>query len=123
NERVEQVHVIRNQEAGLLWVEAWSHDGSHASAGKEHNAAAKRALQPVVFLRVENERQHHENRHREAKMQQADGPQQRASDSEPRTLHTYTSTAPGSMSMDLHSSVSISPSIRTSTGTDRLNST
>src|SRR5260370_9416697 len=56
-------------------------------------------------------------------MQPTGNPQQDAAYDIPRSFHTYTSMAPGTISRVRHCRVIISPSIITSTGSFRANST
>src|SRR5262249_12717099 len=123
DERVEKVDVIGDENTGALGIKAGGSDHFDARASKEHDSAAKRALQPIVLSWMKDESKDDKNWHGNSEVQQADCPEQSASKHVPGALHMNTSTAPGRMSMDLHSSVSISPSIRMSTATGKLNST
>jgi hypothetical protein len=79
--------VIRNEETGFLRIESGITDNAHSGTRKKNNAAAEGALQPVVFLGIEDEGQGDKDWNSDSEMEQADGPEQRTADDVPGALH------------------------------------
>src|SRR5262245_50548598 len=123
NKRVEEIDVIRNEKAGLVRIEAGLADDADSGSGEKHDTAAESTLQPVVFFGVEHDGERDQARDCDGEMQEADEPEQGASNHIPDALHIKTSKADGMTSSSLHLSERISPSIMTSTGTVMSNST
>src|SRR5882724_1091304 len=87
-EGVEKIYVIGDEEAGFLRVKTRSAHYFNFCAGEEDDAAAERALEPIVLFGIEKNRQHNQNRNRNCKVQKADRPKKRAAQDEPCALHT-----------------------------------
>ena len=88
HERIEEIDVVRHEEAGAVGVEAWSALSLHASAGKKGDAAAKPALEPVVFAHIEEDSEKNERGSNDEKMQAAENPHKRAAKDKQGPFHT-----------------------------------
>ena len=69
--RIEDVDVIDHEEAGAVGIECRVALALNLGAGKENDAAAEAALKPVVFTRIEKNRQKYQSRRSNKEMQQA----------------------------------------------------
>src|SRR5208282_5639973 len=95
----------------------------HLHSGKKRDAPAKGALQPIMFPGIQENPEKTQHWHHGKEMQPAENPQNRAAKNQPGSLHIYTSTAAGRISIARHSTFTTSPSIITSTGAAFLKST
>jgi len=123
NKGVEDVDVIDHEERGALGIEVGRANDFDAGAGEISDAAAKGALQPVVLAHVEKNIEEDESGRSDEEVDEAENPEHSAAQREQGALHMCTSSAPGMMSRERHCRVAISPSIITSTGSGKLNST
>src|SRR5436309_61507 len=123
HERVEKIDVVGHEEAGPLRIETGGPHYFHSRARQKSDAAAERALQPIVFARIQKNSQDYQHRRNNEKMQDAEKPKYGAADRQPKFFHMKTSTAAGRMSSARHSTLTTSPSIMTSMGAASLNST
>src|SRR5580704_494339 len=94
-----------------------------AGAGEKGDAAAEGALEPVVLAHVEKDIEKDEERRSDEEMDEAEDPENGAPQREIGAPHMCTCTAAGMISRQRIERVAISPSIMTSIGAGKLNST
>src|ERR1700737_442068 len=123
NERIEEVNVVDHEEACAVGIEAGGAANLNAGTGEKSDTAAEGALKPVVLAHVQKNVEKNENGHGNEKMQEAESPEYGAAHRQEGALHMCTSKAPGITSSERHLRVAISPSIMTSMGSGKLNST
>ena len=63
NERIEQVDVVHHENASSLLVESGRPLRHHLCTRKEGNSPAQAALQPIMFARIQNDREPDQDRH------------------------------------------------------------
>src|SRR5712664_1060880 len=123
NEGIEEIYVIDHEEGCAVGIEAGGAANLDASAGEKSDAAAEGALKPVVLAHIQKNIKKDEGGRGNKEMQEAEDPEYGAAQRQEGALHMCTSTAPGMMSSERIASVAISPSIITSIGAGKLNST
>ena len=87
HERVEDVYVIGHEEGRAVGIETRRANDLHACAGKEGDATAEGALQPVVLAHIEEDVEEHKKRRGDEEMHQAEGPENDAAQREVDAPH------------------------------------
>src|SRR5580704_744999 len=87
HEGIEKIDVIRHEEGGPVGIEARRAAHFDAYAGEKCDAAAEAALEPIVFVGIEENAEKNEHRHNYKKMQAAEDPENPASENQPGPLH------------------------------------
>src|SRR5271154_3545101 len=100
HERVKEIHVIADEDAGAGGVEAWSAAHFEAGSGEAQDIAEENALGPVVFSWINYGAERDENCADYGEMNAADGPEDCGADGEVGLFHTITSSAAGRISSD-----------------------
>src|SRR5256886_11493635 len=87
HERIEKIDVVGHEEAVPLRIETRRPHYFHPCARQKSDAAAERALQPVVFARIQKNSQDYQHRRNNEKMQDAEKPKYGAVDRQPNFFH------------------------------------
>src|SRR5262249_24814338 len=120
---IEQIHVIDNEEAGPSGVEPCRPTNLKPNSRQPQDVAGEHALRAVVFSRIDENCQQHQDAAHDEEEDAAGGPAQHGSHHQVEFLHTRMSSADGKTSSVWHSRLNTSPSTITSTGPCRSNST
>src|ERR1041384_3268451 len=84
---IEKIDVIGNKKTGFRRIRTGRAHDTNFCARKKNNPAAKGALQPIVLLGIENNRQSDQDGHGYGEMKQANEPEQCAAETVPCAPH------------------------------------